>query len=257
MIGSGCVIAIGGNEEKRVGNASILAEFVIRAGGADARVVIIPSASLEPERRGARYAKIFAKLGAGQVEILHAERGVTARDRDLLRNATGIFVTGGDQDRLMIHLRASDLVGTIREAVSCGAVYAGTSAGAAVVSRLMIAGSKRQRTNEVIEYGEGLGLVPEVIVDQHFAQRRRLTRLIDAAKTNRLTGVGIDENTAIVWSARDEAYVSGAGEVTIVDPEHRLEDARLRTYRLHVLSEGARFEFTRDEADDDAQEGVA
>jgi cyanophycinase len=257
MIGSGCVIAIGGNEEKRVLSASILAEFVIRAGGADARVVIIPSASIEPERRGARYAKIFGKLGAGRIDILHAERGVTPAEHELLRSATGIFVSGGDQDRLMIHLRATGLVGTIREAVAGGAVYAGTSAGAAVVSRLMISGSKRQRANEIIEYGEGLGLVPEVIVDQHFAQRRRLTRLIDAAKTNRLTGVGIDENTAIVWSARGEAYVSGAGEVTIVDPEHRLEDARLRSYRLHVLSEGASYEFERDEEEDDAEEGVA
>jgi cyanophycinase len=253
MTGNGCVIAIGGNEEKRVRNASILAEFVIRAGGEDARVVIIPSASVEPERRSERYTKIFLKLGAGEVRTLHLERGISAADRETLQNATGIFVTGGDQDRLMTHLRATGVTETIRQVVSNGGVYAGTSAGAAVVSRVMIAGSKRRKGVDFIEFGEGLGLVPDVIVDQHFGERRRLTRLIDAIRTHRLTGVGIDEDTAVVWSAQGEAYVSGAGEVTIVDPEHRLEDARLRSYRLHILTEGARFDFDRDEDEDDEE----
>lgn len=241
MIGNGCVIAIGGNEEKRATRASILRAFVRRAGAKSARIVIIPSASMEPQARAHRYTRIFTRLGAGQVLAVHAERGVTEREREAIRNATGIFVTGGDQARLMEALRASDCVDAIREAVYNGAVYAGTSAGASAASGTMIAGSVKQRKGtEVVEIGEGLGLIPDVIIDQHFGQRRRLTRLIHAASEHRLTGVGIDENTAIVWNRDGIMTVEGAGEVTIVDPDRRMDEIA-RSYRLHILREGARF----------------
>jgi cyanophycinase len=219
MIGNGCVIAIGGNENKRAARGSILDTFVRRAGGADARIVIIPSASVEPRARAERYSRIFRFLGAGEVRPIHAELGVTDRDREALRRASGIFVTGGDQLRLMDVLRATNCVDPIREAVRHGAVYAGTSAGAAVVSRTMLAGSRGRS----IELAEGLGLVPDVIVDQHFAERRRLPRLSVAAHASNLVGVGIDEDTAIVWNGTSgEVMVEGVGKVTIIDREHKL-----------------------------------
>ena len=253
MIGNGCVIAIGGNESKRGAKDSILAAFVERAGGPAARIVVIPSASVEPEVRAEMYGRLFARFGATDVRAVHAERGVTPADLEAIRRATGIFVTGGDQKRLMEALRGTGAAEAIRMSVRSGAVYAGTSAGASAVSERMLAGSTRRRGTEVISFGEGLGLVPDVIVDQHFAQRRRLPRLIAAARDHRLTGVGIDENTAIVWTSNG-ATVTGAGEVTIVDPEHRLEDARARSYRLHVLGRGARWEFG---AGEEAEEGAA
>jgi len=239
MIGKGCVIAIGGNEDKR-GSAreSILAAFVRRAGGEDARVVVIPSASVEPVQRAARYSRLFTRFGAGEVRAVHAERGVTHDEREAIRTATGIFITGGDQVRLMDALRASDCVDAIRDAVRAGAVYAGTSAGASAASMLMIAGSKRKKGAEHVEYAAGLGLIPDAIIDQHFAQRQRLGRLIHAAREHRLTGIGIDENTAIVWN-RDGIAIEGAGEVTIVDPEHRLDETT-RRYRLEILRSGAK-----------------
>jgi cyanophycinase len=237
LIGNGCVMAIGGNEDKRAARTSILAAFVERAGGPEARIVIVPSASVAPRERAQRYTKIFTRLGVGEIRAVHPESGVTPEDLTAIRNATGIFVTGGDQVRLMEALRAANCVEPILLAVHDGAVYAGTSAGASALSQRMIAGSKRRKGTDVVQYDEGLGLIPHAIIDQHFGQRRRLSRLIHASNAHALTGIGIDENTAIVWTRDGIVTVEGAGEVTIVDPDHRM-DANARSYRLQVLRPG-------------------
>ncbi len=245
LIGNGCVMAIGGNEDKRLvrGSAreSILAAFVRRAGGSQARIVIIPSASVQPKERGERYTRIFTRLHAGTVQVVRADLGVTAEEREAIRIATGIFVTGGDQVRLMEFLRTADCVEPIRDAVRDGAVYAGTSAGASALSRRMIASSKRLKGTDEVLFGEGLGLIPHAIIDQHFGERRRLSRLIRASNEHRLTGIGIDENTAIVWNRDGLVTVEGAGEVTIVNPDHGRMDAHAQTYRLQILQPGAKF----------------
>jgi cyanophycinase len=237
LIGNGCVMAIGGNEDKRAARTSILAAFIERAGGAQARIVIVPSASVAPRERAQRYTKIFTRLGVNDIRAVHPELGVTPEDIASIRNATGIFVTGGDQVRLMEALRAADCVEPIRDAVRGGAVYAGTSAGASALSQRMIASSTRKKGADVVMYDEGLGLIPDAIIDQHFGQRRRLTRLINAANAHALTGIGIDENTAIVWNRDGIVTVEGAGEVTIVDPDHRM-DVNAKSYRLQVLRPG-------------------
>jgi cyanophycinase len=227
-------MAIGGNEDKRGVQETILGAFVERAGGASSRIVIIPSASEAPRERARTYKRVFRKLGAAAVAAVHPERGeLTGRQREALRNATGIFVTGGDQARLMDALRDTDCVGLIREAVHRGAVYAGTSAGASAASATMIAGSDLHGPLEAMEFGEGLGLIPDVIIDQHFSERGRLPRLVGATAAYGLTGVGIDENTAIVWTAPGEALVKGTGKVTVLD----------LTNKLHVLKDGARIRF--------------
>ncbi|HKR66135.1 MAG TPA: cyanophycinase, partial [Thermoanaerobaculia bacterium] len=184
-----------------------------------------------------QYADVFRALGAASIRVVHAERGVSKDDLLLIENASGIFVTGGDQQKLMGHLRNTGCADAIVDAVRSGAVYAGTSAGAAVVSLRMIAASKRRRGQDVIEFGEGLGLVPGVIVDQHFSQRRRLTRLISATSTWNLTGVGIDEDTAAVWRNDGSVEVIGRGAITIVHPE--VAAPAPRSYRLHVFESGA------------------
>lgn len=223
MIGKGAVIAIGGNESKRGARASILASFIRRAGGEEARIVVIPSASESPRRRALTYTRIFQKLGAREVRAVHAELHVTSEEREAIRAATGIFVTGGDQVRLMEFLRATDCVGAIRDAVRAGAVYAGTSAGASAASHTMIAGGE----GDVVELGEGLGLIPDVIIDQHFGERQRLPRLMIAAKSKQLVGIGVDEDTAIVWNGSSgEIVVEGVGNVTVIDREHKLHVLR-------------------------------
>jgi cyanophycinase len=220
-------MAIGGNEAKTK-DAAILRAFIERAGGADARIAIIPSASAEPVARAAQYAGLFREMGASRVYPVHAERGHVTRDEQMLiTNATGIFVTGGDQERLMDHLRRAGCADAIVDAVHAGAIYAGTSAGAAVVSRRMIAGMIETRGGEFVEYGEGLGLVSDVIVDQHFTQRQRLPRLIEAVTAHGLPGVGIDEDTAMIWEATGAIRVTGSGVVTFVDPAAAADDVRI------------------------------
>ncbi|HYI11106.1 MAG TPA: cyanophycinase [Thermoanaerobaculia bacterium] len=241
LIGNGCVMAIGGNEDKRAASESILAAFVRRAGGKQARIVIIPSASVAPKERGERYTRIFNRFRAGVVQVVRAELGVTVEQREAIRTATGIFVTGGDQLRLMRFLRSADCIDEILEAVREGAVYAGTSAGASALSRRMIARSRRKRGAELVEFDEGLGLIPHAIIDQHFGERRRLSRLIAASHEHRLTGIGIDENTAVVWSHDGVITVEGAGEVTIVNPDHGRMEPHAQTYRLQILRRGAKF----------------
>src|SRR5437763_5916210 len=103
-VNHGMVIAIGGNEQKR-GRAPLLRCFVERAGGANARIAIIPAASAHPELRARQYQRLFRRFGAEHVYAVHTERGVSPDELLLLTNATGIFVTGGDQALLMQHLR--------------------------------------------------------------------------------------------------------------------------------------------------------
>jgi cyanophycinase len=242
LIGNGCVMAIGGNEDKRALRESILAAFVRRAGGEQARIVIIPSASVAPKERGERYTRIFNRCRAKNVRVVRTELGVSADEREAIRTATGIFVTGGNQVRLMRYLRAADCIDEILEAVRDGAVYAGTSAGASALSRCMIAGSrKRKKGADLVEFNEGIGLIPHAIIDQHFGERQRLTRLIAAANQHSLTGIGIDENTAIVWNRDGIVTVEGAGEVTIVNPDHARLDPHAQNYRLQILRRGATF----------------
>lgn len=229
VIGSGSVIAIGGNENKRGSRSSILGSFVRRAGSEDARIVIIPSASELSQARAARYTRIFRRLGARKVTTIHAERrAVTEQEREALRTATGIFVPGGSQEVLMEHLRATDLVDLIRATVAGGAVYAGTSAGASAASTTMIAGSD----GALVRAGEGLGLIPHVVIDQHFAERRRLPRLLELGRRLQQSGVGIDEDTAVIWNSTGELSVEGSGEVTVVEVPQR------GSFRIHVLRGG-------------------
>jgi len=238
-----CIITIGGNETKRPANALILSDFVRRAGGREARLVIIPSASEVPEKRVSQYTRVFRSLGARNIVSVHAERGtVTAEELATIRNATGVFVVGGDQRVLMSALRSTACDEAIRDAVERGAVYAGTSAGASAATQTMIARSAEEVGRDVCEFGEGIGLVPHVIIDQHFSERGRLPRLLFAAAEHNLPGVGIDEDTAVVWSEAGSLEVTGRGRVTIVDPESITGSAR--SYRLRILEAGETHQFT-------------
>lgn len=242
-----CIITIGGNETKRPANAFILSDFVRRAGGPDARIVIIPSASEVPERRVAQYTRVFRSLGARNIVAVHAERGsVTAEELGSIRTATGVFVVGGDQRVLMAALRSTGCVDAIREAVEHGAVYAGTSAGASAATQTMIARSVTEQGPDVCEFDEGLGLVSHVIIDQHFSERGRLPRLLFASTENNLPGVGIDEDTAVVWTGEGSLEVTGSGRVTIVAPENGTGSGR--AYRLRILDPGTKYELPPEES---------
>jgi cyanophycinase len=181
-------------------------EFVRLAGGKDARIVIIPSASLRdsPEANVRRWRQV---LGAS-ITVLHARTRKEAARAELykcLDRATGVWIGGGDQCRLTELFAGTVLTDKLRSVLARGGVVGGTSAGASVVSRVMVNGKDEAR---------GFGLLNGCVIDQHFTQRKRyerLKRIID--KHSKLTGFGIDANTALVISGKDYRVI-GTGTVT-------------------------------------------
>ena len=251
------VLVIGGAEDK-VHGREILHTFFCRAGSTDAHIAIIPSASREPALIGARYLSIFEEMGAKQIDILDIrERDQCAEPQiqECLENCTGVFLTGGDQLRLCAILADTPVMETIRLRVQRNQLtLAGTSAGAAVMGHHMIAGggSGESPNRSLVDMATGLGILPDVIVDQHFQNRNRMARLISAIAIHpdRL-GIGIDEDTCALVEGDGMLQVMGKGTVTIVDPGElgytnhpdvgATDPLSLHNLRVHILSYGDRY----------------
>ncbi len=253
------VMIIGGAEDK-VNGCDILTAFFKSAGGENATIGIIPAASREPTIVGDRYYKIFTKMGAKQAQILdirHREECDEDRWLEILNDCTGIFVTGGDQLRLRDLIGGTRLIKMIRDRIQQGRlVVAGTSAGAAIMGDKMIAGgSSGESPNQaLVDLTEGLGIVPELLVDQHFHNRNRMARLLSAIATHSdKLGVGIDEDTCIAMAGDGTFQVLGKGSITIVDPgelthtnyAHVKENAPLSLHNLkvHILNQGDCYDY--------------
>ena len=251
----GWIIPIGGAEEKE-DRPDILRRFVALCGGADANIVVIPSAS-KLRDTGPRYVSLFKGLGAREVESLDFD---TRRDAEepnrlaRLEQATGIFITGGNQLRVTTLLGGTPVSRLIRSLNASGVHVAGTSAGAAVLSEHMIAfgeegGSPRAGS---VRLAPGLGLTNRFIIDQHFRQRDRLGRLTTALAFNPFAiGIGLDEDTAAFIGPDNEVEVLGSGGVTVVDA-HGLQFSSMDLVdegepvcvlglTVHVLTTGATF----------------
>lgn len=251
----GYVIPIGGAEEK-INNPEILKKFVELAGGKDANICIIPTAS-QLDDTGDRYQQLFEELGAGSTHSLPiAERADTQKSEylELLENCTGIFITGGNQLRLSTILGGTPIAKSIRQLNAKGVHIAGTSAGAAIISQHMITGGSTGivPTEDGVSLAPGMGLINTVVVDQHFNQRNRLSRLLSAVSYNPfLIGIGLDEDTAAFINGDNEFTVVGSGAITIIDPsdieyssmaEARTGDAlTLLNLKVHILAAGSRF----------------
>jgi cyanophycinase len=255
----GTVIVIGGAEDK-IRDRIILTRFVTLAGGEDAIVVVISTASSLGHEAGERYRQIFTELGAHTVRPLHAMTRAQANDETFARavvDATGIFLTGGNQLRLSSTLGGTRLANAILERFQHGAVIAGTSAGASAMSSHMIAFGASGATpkHRMAAIAAGLGVLPGVIVDQHFQQRNRLGRLLSLIAQNpSLLGLGVDEDTAGVVGPDQVLEVIGRGSVTVVDGAAAETDAwEVRGHRpvmlsgvvLHSLPAGYRFDLRR------------
>ena len=252
------ILVIGGAEDK-VHGKEILSSFVRRSGGTDAAIAIIPSASREPLLIGDRYQRIFEDMGASKVKVLDVRDRVHAEDRyyqEFVEGCTGVFMTGGDQLRLCGLLSDTPLMERIRQRVHDGEIaLAGTSAGAAVMGHHMIAGgsSGESPNRGLVDLAMGLGMIPEIIVDQHFHNRNRMARLLStiAVHPDRL-GIGIDEDTCAVFERDGYLQVLGRGTVTIVDAREMshtnqvdadtTEPLSLHGLHLHVLCHGDRYD---------------
>jgi cyanophycinase len=257
----GTVIVIGGAEDK-VRDRVILSRFVALAGGSDARIVVISTASSLGLEAGERYRQVFTELGAASVRPLHAVTRPQANDEaavHALHDATGVFMTGGNQLRLASTLGGTRLADAVLDRFRHGAVVAGTSAGASAMSSHMIAFGASGATpkHRMAQIAAGLGVLPGVIIDQHFQQRNRLGRLLSLIAQNpSLLGLGIDEDTAGVVGPDHILEVVGRGSVTIVDGASSETDAwEIRGHRplmisnvvLHSLPAGYRFDLRRRE----------
>lgn len=254
----GLLIAIGGAEDK-TRERVILRYFLEAAGGSDASVVVLATASEVPET-GDRYADLFLELRAENVEVLKIESREEAIEagpeaHDLLEYATGLFITGGSQLKLSSALGGTEVAETIRRRHQAGMVVAGTSAGAALLSEHMIAlgesGSTPRRRQ--VHLAKGLGLAPDLVIDQHFRRRDRLGRLLTALSYNPSPlGVGIDEDTAALISGDGELAVLGAGAVMVVDASgmrftdshaiHRGQPIAMMGLKLDFLTTGCRYD---------------
>lgn len=249
------LIIIGGAEDKKE-DCEILREFVRRAGGTKARIIIMTAATELPREVGENYIRVFERLGAEDARIVDTETRDDASSSSALKavsKATGIFFTGGDQARITSVIKDTELDRAIHKRFAEGAVIAGTSAGAAMMPDKMIVEGDSQ-TNpriEIINMGPGLGFLPGVVIDQHFLQRGRLGRLISALIQEPADlGFGIDENTAMVVTDR-QVEIIGEGSVTIVDVEDTydnmgeiLKDEALAICgaKLHILPRGYKFD---------------
>jgi cyanophycinase len=199
----GHVIIIGGAEDK-VRERVILTRFVALAGGPDARIAVISTASSLGPLAGEMYRRVFGELGARDVHPIHAMTRAQANDgrhANAVRQATGIFLTGGNQLRLSSTIGGTELAQAVIRRHEEGAVVAGTSAGASALSTHMVAFGASGATpkQRMFQMAAGLGIVPGVIIDQHFEQRNRLGRLLAIIAQNpSLLGIGVDEDTAAV-----------------------------------------------------------
>lgn len=251
---NGPLIAIGGHEDKE-GERLILSAVGERLKGG--RLVIATVASHEPEGYFDAYRDAFGALGISDLVELYIDEREEADDpahKALIDGAAGIFFTGGDQLRIVSQLGDTPLEKAVRQLHARGGVIAGTSAGASAQSETMLIGGNGSESYRIgeLHMAPGLGLIPNVIIDQHFAERGRIGRLLGAVAHNpRILGIGIDEDSAIVVEG-ERFTVIGSGAVTIVDAEHvthsniaEAEPERvlsLHGVTLHSLSAGDGFD---------------
>lgn len=249
---------IGGAEDK-VGRMTVLREVVRLAGGPATRLVVISTASSLGDEITHAYLQLFATLGVTEVVGIRPESRAEAADPALIaavEQCTAVFMTGGNQVKLATLLVGTPLGDAIVAAHERGALVAGTSAGASICSRHMVSFGPGGATPKfrISHVSEGLGLLDDVIVDQHFTQRNRFGRLLAliAANPGQL-GVGVDEDTAAIFRPDGVLEVKGRGVLTIVDGSDLVTTAYTATgtqplmisgLKLHSLPRGAKFDLT-------------
>ena len=219
----GHLLVIGGAEDK-YNERRILKKFLELAGGDKAEILIVPVASDFPEFAADVYTQAFRNLGVSNPRVLRAtsrQSVVQADVEKLVDGLTGVFITGGDQMRLVSLLGGTKLAEKLRILVrESNMVLAGTSAGAAAMSASMIVRGEPSSHphKDAVKLSPGLGFLKNIIIDQHFSERGRISRLITAVSYNPYNlGVGIDENTAIVLDGHGVLEVFGQGSATVVD----------------------------------------
>lgn len=241
-LAAGPVMVIGGAEDK-LRHKAILSRFARFAGGADGHVVVVSTASSLGEEATERYRELLEGLGIARVSGLRPEERAEANAPEvakLLADATGVFLTGGNQSRLTQVVGGTRLADALLLAHDRGAVLAGTSAGASAMASHMVAYGRSGPTpkHRMVQLSAGLGVIQNVVIDQHFEQRSRVGRLLAlVAQSPALLGIGVDEDTCAIVHPDRTLQVVGKGAVTIVDGSHIKTDAfRGKGYRPLMVS---------------------
>jgi cyanophycinase len=257
-INKGTLVMIGGAEDK-TGDCIILSKVAELSGQREGKIVILTVATEFPSRVGKEYKNLFGRLHVSEIDALHIETREDANDPDRLRrieNATCVFFTGGDQLKITSLIGGTKIDQMLKESFSKrGLVIAGTSAGASAMSEIMITSGDDDEAPKkcTVKMAPGLGLLGGVVIDQHFAQRGRIGRLLSAVAQNpKVLGIGIDEDTAVIVHADDTLEVAGSNAVTILDginsgytnvsETNPDEILALTDISLHVLPQGYKYD---------------
>lgn len=251
------LIIIGGAEDKK-GNKEILREVCNAIDKSKDELVIATIATETPKEAGNKYKRIFRELGVSNISILYVPSREECHSKEaveIIRKASLVFFTGGDQLRITSILGGTPLHKELIESYERGCIFVGTSAGASVVSSTMIVNGPDDESPKkcTLKMAPGLGLISKVIIDQHFAQRGRIGRLlVGVAENPEILGIGIDEDTAIIVDSENKFRVKGSGAVYVIDgrnlsysnvsEQYQNELLSLFDVRMHVLKEGDGFD---------------
>ncbi|MFC1575407.1 cyanophycinase [Gemmatimonadota bacterium] len=255
---TGKLLLIGGNEDK-TGEMEILRALSAEAGGAAGRIEVITTASSEPEKVWGAYERAFKEIGVAYAEPMHIRTRAEAEAPELLERiakSTAVFFSGGDQLRLTSILGATPVLEALRHHFFVDKrLVAGTSAGAAALTSTIIYDGESPealRKGAVMMTG-GIALISNAVVDTHFMTRGRIGRLIQVVAGNpRLVGIGLGEDTGVLFTGGRQFKVVGSGLVLVVDGssigftgvfdvEH-METFSVEDVRVHVISSGAGYD---------------
>lgn len=233
----GKLLAIGGKESKSTDKETetqennidfiaeqILQRFVDELKGSNPLILVVPTASTEPEEAAKDYVKLFRQLEQKNIEVLNIKVRTDAFDAEnlkLVERAAGIIFTGGDQLRLTAILGGTPLLQLMKQRYTYDdIIIAGTSAGATALSTPMIYEGETQggMLKGDVRITTGLEFLKNVAIDTHFIARGRIVRMAQAIATNPgCIGIGIEEDTAILVTDGNRVEVVGSGLVTVVD----------------------------------------
>jgi len=255
---TGKLLLIGGNEDKTE-EMEILRAVSAEAGGAGGRIEVITTASSEPEQVWVAYEKAFREIGVGYAAPMHIRTRAEAEApefRERISESTGVFFSGGDQLRITSILGATPVLEALRHHFFIDKkLVAGTSAGAAALTSTIIYDGESPealRKGAVMMTG-GIALISNAVVDTHFMTRGRIGRLIQVVAGNpRLVGIGLGEDTGVLFTGGGQFKVVGSGLVIVVDGssigftnvfdvEH-METFSVEDVRVHVISSGAGYD---------------
>lgn len=259
----GTLIIIGGAEDKQA-DKTILKIVSQISGGRDAGIVLMTTATQKPEEVAATYKKVFGELGSNKITNISINDREAAKDESvvkLIAEADCLFFAGGDQLRISSILGGTAIHKAILELYYNGKVIAGTSAGASMMSEIMVVEGKDEEAPRkcTLKMAPGMGLLNSVIIDQHFNQRGRIGRLLAAVAQNpNVLGIGIDEDTAMIVDKDLNFRVEGSGVVTVLDgrdikftnisEQHPNDPLAITNVKMHVFPKNYGFNLlTREE----------